>query len=160
MTKKLFNSVFHNITALFVASLVFCSIIDISAQESSKDFDQIKKILLEQQKNWNAGNIDSFMEAYWNSEELQFGGANGITRGWKQTLDQYKKGYPDRTAMGKLTFQIKDMTKHSRKVVSLTGSWDLERGNDNPGGHFLLIWKKFKGKWKIVVDHTSQKMKD
>ena len=63
----------------------------------------------------------------------------------------------DKEAMGKLTFEVKDMTRHSRKVVSLTGSWELERAHDRPGGHFLLIWRKIKGKWKIVVDHTSQK---
>jgi len=62
------------------------------------------------------------MKAYWKSEELQFGGANGITKGWQKTLNNYKRGYPNKATMGKLTFQIKDMTWHSRKVVSLTGS--------------------------------------
>jgi len=37
------------------------------------------------------------------------------------------------------------------------GSWVLERENDRPEGHFLLIWRKIEGKWKIVVDHTSLK---
>jgi ketosteroid isomerase-like protein len=127
------------------------------AQDDNTDFEQIKKILFQQEEDWNRGDIDAFMRAYWNSEELQFGGANGITRGWQQTLDGYKRGYPDRESMGKLSFQIKDMTQHSEEVVSLTGSWVLERANDRPGGHFLLIWRKIQGKWKIVVDHTSQK---
>ena len=127
------------------------------AQEGSKDFEQIKKILFQQQEDWNKGDIDAFMKAYWNSDELQFGGANGITRGWQKTLDNYKRGYPDQASMGKLTFVIKDMTRHSKTVVSLTGSWELERENAIPGGHFLLIWRKIKGEWKIVADHTSQK---
>jgi hypothetical protein len=59
--------------------------------------------------------------------------------------------------MGKLTFQVKDISRHGRKVLSLTGSWELERKNDRPGGHFLLIWRKIKGEWKIVADHTSQR---
>ena len=25
--------------------------------------------------------------------------------------------------------------------------------NDQPGGHFLLIWRKIKGEWLIVADH-------
>lgn len=128
------------------------------AQESNEDFEQIRKIFLQQEKDWNRGDIDAFMKAYWKSEELQFGGANGITRGWQQTLENYKKGYPDKEAMGRLSFQIKDMTQHSDDVVSLTGSWELERINDRPGGHFLLIWRKIDGQWKIVVDHTSQKL--
>ena len=129
----------------------------ILAQDDNPDIEQIRKVLFQQEEDWNRGDIDAFMEAYWKSEELQFGGANGITRGWQQTLEGYKKGYPDRESMGKLSFQVKDMTQHSEDVISLTGSWVLERKNDRPGGHFLLIWRKIDGSWKIVVDHTSQK---
>ena len=128
------------------------------AQDSNKDFEQIKKIFFQQEDDWNRGDIDAFMEAYWKSENLQFGGANGITKGWNQTLESYKRGYPDKETMGILSFQIKDITQHSEEVVSLTGSWDLERKNDRPGGHFLLIWRKINGEWKIVVDHTSQRL--
>ncbi len=130
----------------------------IQAQESNKDFEEIKKVFFQQEADWNKGDIDAFMKAYWDSEELQFGGANGITRGWQQTLDNYKRGYPDKETMGKLSFQIKDMTQQSELVVSLTGSWVLDRKHDRPGGHFLLIWRKIDGEWKIVVDHTSQKL--
>ena len=144
---------------LTILSLLFLACCGASAfaQKGARDFDQIRKILYQQQQDWNNGNIDAFMDAYWHAEALQFGGASGITRGWQQTLDNYKARYPDKATMGKLTFEIKDITRHSRKVVSLTGSWELERAHDRPGGHFLLIWRKAKGKWKIVVDHTSAK---
>lgn len=125
------------------------------AQKVDKDFTTIKTLLLQQQADWNKGDVDAFMTVYWQSEDLQFGGATGITKGWLNTLNGYKTRYPDKAAMGSLTFDIKDMTKHSRKVVSLTGSWDLARDSGDIGGHFLLIWRKIKGKWLIVVDHTS-----
>lgn len=141
-----------------VVCLLILSNVLILAQNDSSEFEQITEIFYQQEDDWNKGDIDAFMKAYWNSEELQFGGANGITKGWQQTLESYKKGYPDKAAMGKLSFQIKDMTRHSEDVVSLTGSWMLERKNDQPGGHFLLIWRKINGEWKIVVDHTSQKL--
>jgi len=122
----------------------------------SSDFRMIREIFYQQEKDWNRGDIDAFMEAYWKSEDLQFGGASGITKGWKNTLERYKSGYPDRATMGTLNFQIKDMSRHSEEVISLTGSWELVRDHDRPGGHFLLIWRKIDGQWKIVVDHTSQ----
>jgi mannan endo-1,4-beta-mannosidase len=142
---------------LFLISLLYLCHGNVVAQEDTSDFALIRKIFFQQEQDWNNGDMDGFMEAYWNSEELQFGGANGITRGWDQTLESYRKGYPDKATMGKLTFQIKDMTQHSSDVVSLTGSWELEREQDRPGGHFLLIWRKIDGEWKIVVDHTSQR---
>ena len=135
--------------------MIFFSTCFIHGQKNAKDFEQIKSILLQQQKAWNSGNIDAFMTSYWRSPKLQFGGANGVTKGWQQTLEGYKKRYPTRDAMGKLTFKVKDLTRHSKKVISLTGSWDLERKQDSPGGHFILIWRKIKGQWLIVADHTS-----
>jgi len=137
------------LSLLFGASL--------SAQKLDKDFEQIQSLLQLQQSQWNAGDIDAFMESYWKSDQLQFGGGNGITKGWQATLDNYKIRYPNRSAMGTLTFKVLDITRHSKKVVSLTGSWSLDREKDNPGGHFLLIWRKIKGDWKIVCDHTSSK---
>ena len=125
------------------------------SQPTDKDFSTLEKTLMQQQSDWNRGDIDAFMEAYWKSPDLQFGNSNGITRGWQQTLDNYKVRYPNRAAMVELTFEVKDLTRHSRKVISLTGSWSLKREKDNPGGHFLLIWRKIKGEWKIVADHTS-----
>lgn len=142
--------------AALLLLFIFCASITI-AQKDAKSFQEIKKLLYQQQEDWNKGDVEAFMQVYWKSDQLQFGGASGITRGWQQTLEGYKKRYPDKKAMGKLAFEIKDMTQHSRKVISLTGSWELEREKDNPGGHFLLIWRKIKGEWKIVVDHTSSK---
>jgi mannan endo-1,4-beta-mannosidase len=144
------------ITILFITYLLSCST-TILAQKQTDDMEEIRKIFFQQEEDWNNGDIDAFMEAYWNSGELQFGGGDGITWGWQQTLERYKSGYPDIATMGRLTFQIKDMTLQSEEVVSLTGSWELEREHDRPGGHFLLIWRKINGEWKIVVDHTSQK---
>ena len=150
------NKSTHILLMQMISLLLFSTFI--LAQDSNKDFEQIKKIFFQQEDDWNRGDIDAFMKAYWKSEELQFGGAYGITRGWQQTLERYKKSYPDKETMGKLSFQIKDITQQSQDVVSLTGSWVLERKNDRLGGHFLLIWRRIDGEWKIVVDHTSQKL--
>ncbi len=144
---------FLRLSILGLLTLLMTTVV--CAQGIDKTKLEIKKLLYQQQNDWNTGDIDAFMEVYWKSDELQFGGATGITKGWQNTLDNYKKRYPDKATMGKLTFDVIDITKHSRKVISLTGSWDLKREMGDIGGHFLLIWRKIKGDWKIVVDHTS-----
>lgn len=128
----------------------------VQAQEDT-DFTQIRAALLQQQADWNRGDIPAFMEVYWKSDQLQFIGANGVTKGWQQTLDNYHRRYPDRDAMGQLTFGIVSMEKLSKKSVFLVGTWDLQRKNDAPGGFFVLIWKKIQGRWVIVADHTSSR---
>ena len=116
----------------------------------------IKKLLAVQSESWNKGDIDGFMETYWKSEELQFIGSSGVVYGWQGTLDRYKRTYPDKATMGHLTFELVNVDKRSRKVISVVGKWHLKREEKGDiGGHFLLILKKIKGKWLIVADHSS-----
>ncbi len=123
--------------------------------QGNANIEAVKSVLNRQAEDWNRGDIPAFMEGYWKSKKLQFIGANGVTYGWQQTKDNYLKGYPDKATMGKLEFGIIQVEQLSKKVIMLTGTWDLTRANDKPGGHFLLIWKKVKKKWVIIADHTS-----
>ena len=143
-----------NMKSLLICSFMLLFGLTLAAQEDV-DFATIRASILKQQADWNNGDIPAFMEVYWKSENLQFIGANGVTKGWQQTLDNYKRRYPDRDAMGQLTFGIVSMEKLSKKSVFLVGTWDLKRKNDAPGGYFILIWKKIKGQWVITADHTS-----
>jgi ketosteroid isomerase-like protein len=103
---------------------------------------------------WNRGDIEGFMRGYWNSEKLVFVGSR-VTRGWQPTLDNYKRSYPTREAMGTLTFSELEVTVLSKDAAVVLGSWALQRANDNPKGKFTLIFRKFKDGWRIVHDHTT-----
>jgi len=119
------------------------------------DQEQIQKVMDMQVAAWNEGNIDKFMEGYWNSDSLTFVGKNGVTYGWKQTHANYKKNYPDKETMGKLVFTIIKKEKLGPENYLVIGKWHLQRSKDEVGGHFSLTWKKIKGRWLIISDHTS-----
>ncbi len=138
--------------SLFLSFFLFP--LSATAQES-KDFSTVKSILFRQQADWNKGDIDAFMNGYWESDKLKFVGAAGITYGYAATLKNYHRRYPDRATMGQLTFGVKSMEKLSRKVIMLVGTWDLDRESGPIGGYFTLMWKKIKGEWVVVADHTS-----
>lgn len=122
----------------------------------SKQGEAVRSLLEQQAKDWNKGDIDAFMEGYWKSDKLQFIGSRGVTYGWQQTKDNYKKGYPDKAAMGTLSFDLLGLDKQSKKIVSVTGKFTLVReSGEELSGYFLLIVKKIKGKWLIIADHTS-----
>jgi ketosteroid isomerase-like protein len=110
---------------------------------------------LTQTQAWNQGNLEDFMAGYWKSDSLKFIGKSGITYGWQATLNNYKKSYPDKAAMGILTFEIISVEKTSNKTAFVIGKWKLKRQNDEPKGYFTLFWRKIKGKWFIVADHSS-----
>ena len=123
--------------------------------QSDKTGTAIRAVLDRQADTWNRGDLEAFMADYWQSPELQFIGSRGLTTGYRQTLENYRKSYPDRAAMGRLSFDILDVTQRSRKVVTVVGKWHLQRAQDAPQGHFLLVFQRIKGAWKIVADHSS-----
>ncbi|MEZ4919005.1 MAG: nuclear transport factor 2 family protein [Saprospiraceae bacterium] len=135
--------------------LILIMLLSYSASTAQSAEQAIRKVMAEQQDAWNAGDIPQFMEGYWKSDKLQFVGSKGVTYGWDATLANYLKGYPDKATMGTLTFTLLEINETSRKSAYVIGKWELEREKGNVGGHFTLIWRKIKGEWRIVVDHTS-----
>jgi len=121
----------------------------------SADESAIRKVMQQQEVAWNAGNLEAFMEGYWPSDSLRFIGSKGLTYGWAATLANYKKGYPDAAAMGQLTFTLISVELLSRKSAFVIGKWQLKREAGDLSGHFTLLWKKLKGQWVIVADHSS-----
>ena len=115
---------------------------------------QILQVLANQQKAWNAGDLESFMAGYWKSDSLQFIGKN-IRHGWQATLDGYKKGYPDKAAMGELRFDIWQTVRLADDAYLVSGKYTLIREKDQLSGPFTLIFRLKAGKWVIVYDHTS-----
>ena len=133
---------------LFIMPALFCT-------AQSKDESAIREILNEQTQAWNQGNIERFMKTYWENDSLMFIGKNGVTYGWLNTLNNYKRNYPDTTAMGKLTFTILSVKRLSSKYFHVVGKWHLQRSIGNLGGHYNLLFQKIKGKWVIIADHSS-----
>lgn len=125
-----------------------------SDSQKAKISDDIRAVMNKQASDWNRGDVEAFMEGYWKSDKLVFVGSQ-VTRGWQQTLDRYKKSYPDKAAMGTLTFSGLEITVLSKDAAVVLGSWSLKREKDNPGGKFTLIFRKLKEDWRIVHDHTS-----
>jgi hypothetical protein len=130
-------------------------LISIIGTAQSRNERTIREILDNQTRAWNRGDIESFMEGYWKNDSLMFIGKSGVTYGWTNTLNNYRKGYPDTTAMGKLSFNILSVKRLSAKYYSIVGKWHLQRSIGNLSGHFTLLFRKIRHQWVIVADHSS-----
>ena len=138
-----------------IISFLIVIIIATTINAQTADDMLIKNTLTEQAAAWNAGDLERFMDTYWRSDSLMFIGKNGPTYGWENTLQNYKKGYPDTAAMGKLHFELISMKRLSVMYYSVVGKWHLKRSIGDLNGAFTLILKKIKKKWVIVQDHSS-----
>lgn len=121
----------------------------------AQDKKAISNLLETQRLAWNRGDLEAYMQGYWHSDSLLFVGKSGPKYGWQPTLDNYKKGYPDKAAMGQLGFDILKVELLDKTNAFVLGAWHLQRDKDAPGGYFTLLLRKIKGEWKVVADHSS-----
>ena len=127
------------------------------AQDGLKEQDKnsIISVLEKQEKAWNEGDIDTFMQGYLKSEDLIFNGSSGPFYGWDSVRDRYLKSYPTKEKMGKLNFKILNISSVSGNVAQLLGQFFLYYPDKELSGYFSLIWLKTNNGWLILSDHTS-----
>ncbi len=116
---------------------------------------QVRAVLDEQVRAWNAGDLRGFMEGYAQSDRTRFQSGDTVSLGWQTVFDRYQKRYGDRTSMGHLQFSEVEVTVLDPEVALVFGRWRLERAQDAPSGLFTLLFRRTSAGWRIVHDHTS-----
>ncbi|MFM1858281.1 MAG: hypothetical protein RLZ05_1341, partial [Bacteroidota bacterium] len=105
---------------LLLSILIGCCLVS-PAQKNARQ--KILTLLDTQTQAWNRGDLEGFMKGYWENDSLRFIGKSGITYGYNNTLNNYKRGYPDTAAMGKLQFTILVVKKLSPRYFEVVGKW-------------------------------------
>jgi ketosteroid isomerase-like protein len=132
--------------------LLLCLGSQLSAQSNE---DHIRSLLSAQSEAWNRGDIDQFMDGYIRSDDLHFLGENGLTAGWTATRNNYQKVYPDTATMGKLRFELHEITRRTDDVYTVIGRYFLKRRTlSDLDGYFLLVALRTEDGWKIAADST------
>ncbi|MDE1191362.1 MAG: nuclear transport factor 2 family protein [Arachidicoccus sp.] len=140
---------------ILLAVLFYGSLSSTFSQKNIKDKQAILETMHMQQDAWNKGDVDAFMQGYWENDSLQFAGKE-IVYGWQNTLERYKKSYPTKQTMGELEFSDIKIDLLSNTSAFVIGAWKITHDDKSTiGGHYTLLFKKINGKWLIVVDHTS-----
>lgn len=140
---------------IFLLSVLFNQNLIGQSSSINNDKTQILQVLKTQENAWNQRDFEGFMQGYYQSDSLKFYGRNGLTKGWQNTLDNYKKGYPTINESGILRFKINDISPIENHSYWVMGEFFLERTVGNANGIFILIFKKIKGEWKIVADMSA-----
>jgi len=135
---------------------------------------EVERLIAEQTAAWNRGDLEGFTAGY--HEDAVFVTRAGLTRGRQGLLERYRRRYPDRGAMGRLTLEILDVRPLAGIEVSVLGNsrpgrihalsvaarWTLDGmsgtsadGGARPAtatGMTLLVLEKGAGEWEIVHD--------
>ena len=118
--------------------------------------DEIRKLLQDSEKAWNRGDLVTFASLY--DEKATFIGREVTHGGPDAIIARYKRSYPNREAMGTLTFSEVDVRPLGDGYALANGKWSLKRaptGGGDASGRFTLVLRKMPAGWRIIHDHSS-----
>jgi uncharacterized protein (TIGR02246 family) len=107
---------------------------------------------------WNRGDLPAFASCYEDSPQTTFMGREIVRGGSQAILERYRKSYPNREAMGTLTFSEIEVRPLAAGLALVTGKFELKRtaaGGGAAWGRYTLIVRQARGEWKIIHDHSS-----
>lgn len=122
--------------------------------------EEIKQMLRSSAVSWNQGDLDGFLDDYWNSEELTFSGPGGVTRGWEEVRSRYEQSYWAPGAVrDSLSFEDLEVFPLGANHALALGRYVLhalgQGGGVSSTGYFSLVLRRTQEGWKIMHDHTS-----
>ena len=123
----------------------------------SRDELDVIKVLTSQEKAWNRGDLEAFASGYKDSPDLIFIG-HQVSRGFGQMVLDYKRNYPNKEAMGTLSFSEIEPRLLDEHFAVVIGHYRVDRSKKAGGaaeGLFSLVFEKTEKGWKIILDHTT-----
>lgn len=141
----------------------------LAAEEGTeKALEEVRTMIKTQVEAWNRGDVEAFTSGY--AEDAAFLSPSGLTRGRDEVLARYRKRYPDRKAMGRLSLEPIEMrpaagteltelggARPSRvHGVSVAARWEIsypdEPGKEPASGLTLIVFRRTLSGWEIVQD--------
>jgi ketosteroid isomerase-like protein len=117
--------------------------------------DEINLLLNQQEVDWNNGDIQAYLQGYWQDDKLTFVAKGKFNHGWANLFKSYLRSYPDVASMGKLDFHHLDIKVLSDDAALVSGRWELKRAKDNPKGVFTVLVQRINDRWLITHDHST-----
>ena len=156
MFQKTYRPTLGVITAIVIA-LIVANTRSPAANPPDAEVAAIKKVLDKQEADWNKGDLDAFLEGYWESPGVVFQSGGDRHVGFEAMRERYRKRYKaEGKAMGRVVFSETEIQPLGPDSAFVRGRWGLTMPDGKtPGGLFTLIFRKLPGGWKIVHDHTS-----
>jgi uncharacterized protein (TIGR02246 family) len=139
---------------LILVGLCTCAVV---AAIGKAEEHPIRMVLVQQEKAWNRGDLEGYMQGYWKSPDLTFYSGGTVTRGWEATLERYRKRYrSEGKEMGRLDFTEDTIEMLGPDSAVGHGRWNLTlSGGRKLTGLYTVILKRLPEGWRIVHDHSS-----
>jgi uncharacterized protein (TIGR02246 family) len=110
--------------------------------------EEIQAVLEAQADAWNRGDIGGFCALY--TADAVYLGRSGLVSGRDAIARQYADRYPDRSAMGTLTFEVVT-EEESEDLALVLLAWSVGHAR----GHALVGLVRTGEGWRVRYDATA-----
>lgn len=126
-----------------------------AAFSQSKDVKAILEVMREEERTWNNGDIEGYVNLYAPEDSTRMILTKGAAYGKEAILAFYKKYWP-KEKMGKLSLESDSIEKLSKKYYYVSGYFHVTTPEGKKiDGRFSGLMKKIKGKWYLYTDHAG-----
>jgi ketosteroid isomerase-like protein len=124
---------------------------------SATETAAIQAVLDAQAVAWSQGDLDAFMQYYWNDPALYYASSGTLVRGWQPLLDSYRARYGEGAALGSAAFSDVQIDLLGAEAAKAHGRFEVTvAGKRAAAGSYTLVLRRFAGEgWKIVADQVS-----
>ena len=142
MSKTLFTS---------LALLLVC----FASTAQSNDEKAILELMREEERAWNSGNIEAYVNLYAPHDSTRMIYSSGAVYGKDSILAFYKKYWP-KERMGQLTLDGERLERLSDEYYYVSGFFHVRYPDGKSvNGRFSGLMKKIKGRWYLYTDHSG-----
>jgi len=126
--------------------------------KAGKTDQTIRELTEKLAADWNAGDMESYLAAYWNSPDFSLLSGDQAVRGWQAVADMFRSTWPTEEIMGDFTTSDVVIRPLSADTVLSSGGFTHVFPTKTVAGSFSHVWKQIEdGRWQIIHEHTSVK---
>jgi len=130
---------------------------DVLAAKAAQTDKSIRELTAKLQSDWNSGDMDGYLSAYWNSPEFSLMFGNQSLRGWEAVSQMFRGAWSTEEAMGDFTAKDIVLRPVAPDLVISSGAFTHVFPAETVEGSFTQVWKLVDGNWVIAHEHTSRK---
>lgn len=130
---------------------------DVPGEAPPAVIDTLMALTAKLSTDWNSGDMDGYLNAYWDSAHTSLMFGNKAVRGRQTVVDMYSGNWETEEAMGDFETIDVGIRQLDSKTAIVSGSFMHRFPDETIDGAFTHVWKKFEdGRWLIVHEHTSR----
>jgi limonene-1,2-epoxide hydrolase len=109
------------------------------------------------QVDWNGGDMEAYLDAYWKDESTSLLFGKSALRGWQAIADLFRSSWTTEEAMGDFSTGELAVRFTGTDLAIVSGPFQHVFPAETINGSFTHVWRRFEdGRWLIVHEHTSR----